>query len=243
VSIRRILIMTYYNFLPMLKQPLTIVTVVGYTVVPIIFLYWAFSEIGLVHGLIGAMVVSLAFGGIFLSQDFYYNKQYFKLQDFLVASPLKSHEYIIGISLSGFILGIPVLIPALYLINMFRPTGILENIIIILILAVAYITMTFIGFVLGTCINNPTLINGLSNILGLIFSFLSPVYYPLDLLPTALRYLTYIIPTTHIAHLIRVYIGVTNVSDLPVCCHWIILALMIIAFILISLKKARWREM
>lgn len=95
----------------------------------------------------------------------------------------------------------------------------LSNFIIIFILIVAYIAMSFIGFIIGTSVNNPILINGLSNILGLVFSFLSPVYYPLDLLPSYIRYITYLVPTTHIAHLIRVYIGVTNVADIPVLGH------------------------
>lgn len=227
----------------MIKQPMQLITLTGYIFLPVVFMGIFIRDSGWANGLIGVLVNSIAISGIFISQDYVYNRVYFRIQDFLVASPTKSWEYVLGIMLSTYIPMIPSILLSLILLYL---SGVITDLITIsltlLILLYGSIGFSFLGFLLGTLTNNPTTVSGLSNILGLILGFLAPVYYPLEYLPESIRIYTLILPSTPIPEILRILYGLSNIHMLNLYSLLGLTTLWNVLFVSLSIKVAYWRE-
>ena len=242
-SIRRIYALAIYNMVPVLSQPMQWITIAGYIFLPVIFMALFVKDIGLIHGLIGVLVNSTVISGIFQSQDYVYDRVYFRLQDFLVASPMKNWEYVLAVGLSSYLPTSPALIASLGLLYY---VGILTDIYTLLltlgILALGAIGFVFLGFFLATMTNNPSTVAGMSNILGLVLGFLAPVYYPMDYIPKQIRIYMLALPSTPTPQILRVLYRISNVTFPNL---YVLLGSAIlwdIVFITLSVKKAFWRE-
>ena len=241
-SLRRILAYAHYSIIPMVKQPMQMITIVGYIFLPMIFMGIFLRDAGAIHGLIGVLVNSAVLSGIFTSQDYVYNRIYFRLQDFLVSSPMKSWEYVAGVTLSTYVIMIPSLALSLVILYYLQViSSVMSLLITLIILLIGGIGFSFLGYLIGTLTNNPTTVNGLSNILVLVLGFLAPVYYPMDLIPPEYRIYTLILPSTPIPELLRQLYNISETSF----SIWILGLLILIwniLFIGLSIKVAYWRE-
>jgi hypothetical protein len=195
-SLVRIWNIAVYNSMPVFRNPLTFLTIVVWPTVPIFFLGVFMGSEGVKQGVIGMMVTSISFSGIYVAQDYVFNRTISKLQDFLVASPVRQLEYIFGISLGSMFFSIPsTLLGFTFLI--YLGLGNLLNILMVITLLLfgAFILLP-LGFVIGSRYDDAGRVNGITNILAIVFSFFAPVYYALDYIPPEYRFYTYIIPTT-----------------------------------------------
>lgn len=241
-SLIRIWSICWYNFLPIIRNPLTFLTIVVWPIIPMLFMGIFLGEEGVKQGLVGVIVASVTFSGIYVAQDYVFNRIITKLQDFLVASPVEEIEYIIGISLSSlFTTIVSVIIGYIFLIYMGIAT-ILSLIYFTIIIFSGALMLLPLGFLIGSRFNDAARVNGLTNILSIIFSFLAPVYYPLDYIPESYRVFTYILPTTHIAHLSRLVLGLTSIEGLGILNHGIIVLFGGIMFYVLGMRYSRWRE-
>ncbi len=242
-NIKRIYSLTVYNTVPLLSQPMQLVTIIGYIFLPVIFMSIFVKDIGLIQGLIGVLVNSIVLSGVFQTQDYVYNRIYFRFQDFLVSSPMKSWEYVLGIGLSSYLPTIPALAASLGLLYY---VGVIKDLytllLTLIILSIGAIGFTFLGFFLGTVTNNPTTVNGMSNILGLILGFLAPVYYPIDYIPEQFRIYMLALPSTPAPQILRILYGISNAGFSDLYTLFTAMIFWDIIFIILSVKKASWRE-
>ena len=241
-SLIRIWSIAIYTAKPILRNPLTFLTILIWPMVPIFFLGVFLGEEGVRHGLIGMMVAGITFSGIYVAQDYVFNRTISKLQDFLVASPVKQIEYIIGVSIGSLIFGIPGTIIGLAIIWVTISIDILRAAIVIAILMFGALTLFPLGFIIGTRYDDAGRVNGLTNILAIVLGLLPPVYYALDYIPGEYRIYTYFLPTTHVAHLIRITLGLTDVMGLGIVNHTLGLMVFASIFYLVGLRVGRWRE-
>jgi len=84
-------------------------------------------------------------------------------------------------------------------------------------------------------------LNNIANILGIGLVFIPPVYYPAEMLGT-LSWISYIIPTSNVAALIRGYVGLSGLSTESAMIRWLILGVTTIVFTALTALKAKWRE-
>ena len=241
-SLIRIWSICWYNFLPIMRNPLTFLTIVIWPVIPMLFMGLFLGEEGVKQGLVGVIITSVSFSGIYVAQDYVFNRTITKLQDFFVASPVKEIEYIIGISLSSLLTTIISIVIGYILLIYLGVASILSLVYFTIIVLAGALTLLPLGFLIGSRFNDAARVNGLTNILSIVFSFIAPVYYPLDYIPESYRTLTYLIPTTHIAHLSRLVLGLTNIEGLGIFNHVIILLITSIVFYVLGMRYSRWRE-
>lgn len=241
-SIERIFSIAKYNSLPVFRNPLTFFTIVLWPVIPIFFLGVFMGIEGVKQGLIGMIVTSVSFSGIYVAQDYVFNRTISKLQDFLVASPVKQMEYILGISFGSLFFSIPSLFMGYIVLGYLGLSGIFSILLLTGSIFSGALILMPLGFVIGSRYDDVGRVNGITNLIAIVFSFLAPVYYPLDFVPDSFRIFTYIIPTTHVAHLARLSLGLTNFNGFGFYGHGVIL--LIFAFVLYGLgfKYSRWRE-
>ena len=77
---------------------------------PVIFIFVFADQASAVQSLIGAIVLTFSFTGLFASQSVYFNKQWFRFQDMFVASKVSPASYALGLSVSD--IGFDRFVPA-----------------------------------------------------------------------------------------------------------------------------------
>src|SRR5207249_4182655 len=87
-----------------------------FSFLPVIFIFVFADQASAVQSLIGAIVLTFSFTGLFASQSVYFNKQWFRFQDMLVASKVSPASYAVGLSLSGLVVALPGVVVALVLL-------------------------------------------------------------------------------------------------------------------------------
>lgn len=241
-TLNRLAAMTLMFLRPALRSPLLTLLV---SMLPISFIV-IFQMIGGAelsrHALYGSLIVfSTNVGIVSLPQlaNAYKNRS---LQDMFVASPVSPMLYAAGMGLSRLAWvapGLAILIGALVYtggLTLASVPGVL------LVVVVTWFTGTMIGFSTATLFDSPQTVGMVANMLGMLFSVLPPVYYPLELIPPAWRWLPMVLPTTNAAQLVRVAGGLAETTPVMLAVHWTILFAFAFACGIFTFRKAHWRQ-
>ena len=234
-----------FDTLPLLRDPMVLVLLSMFSFLPVLFVF-VFGGAGAntQQALVGAIVLSLAFTGLFSSQSVYFNKHWFRFQDILVASPVSPLSYAFGISLGTFIVAVPAVLLAYILLLAGRPLDVLSVFFSILVAFALWISMLFAGFALGASTKNVRRANTLPQFLGIVLGFLPPVYYPLSALQGApiAQGLALLVPTTHAAQLAKHYLGLISISVPEIVLGWAYLIGFAALMAFIALRRAHWTD-
>src|SRR5216117_3715601 len=101
--IREAMYIGLFDALPLLRDPMLLVVISLFSFLPVIFIFVFADQASAVQSLIGAIVLTFSFTGLFASQSVYFNKQWFRFQDMLVASKVSPASYAVGLSVSGLV--------------------------------------------------------------------------------------------------------------------------------------------
>jgi ABC-type multidrug transport system permease subunit len=226
------------------RNPLMLLLLAMISAIPLFFMLM-FSSGGnvIVHGLIGAMVSSVAFAGVMSGiQDISWDR-YVKIREMIVAMPVHPASYALGIALAPLLISIPslVLFGAITAYLGFLNAEILLWIVAALL--TVWATMSTMGFMISTYLfkSSPMVLNNLSNLLGIGFIFIPPVYFSEAQLGS-LSWISILIPTSNVAGLIRSYSGLLPMSTEILITRWVVLIIMTLAFIGLISLKSKWRE-
>jgi ABC-type multidrug transport system permease subunit len=225
------------------RNPLMLLVIAMVGVIPLFFML-IFSGGGLlIHGLIGAMVSSVAFMGVLAGiQDISWDR-YVKIREMIVAMPVHPASYALGIALAPLLLSVPSLIFFGALVASWGVLTVATAVWMVLALLVVWAAMSAIGFMISTYLYKVSVmvLNNLSTLLGFGFIFIPPVYYSETMLGS-LSWISVLIPTSNVAGLIRAYMGLLPLSAETIIIRWLILFATTIMFVVLTSLKARWRE-
>jgi ABC-type multidrug transport system permease subunit len=225
------------------RNPLMLLVIAMVGVIPLFFML-IFSGSGLlIHGLIGALVSSVAFLGVLAGiQDIAWDR-YVKIREMIVAMPVHPASYALGIALAPLFLSVPSLIFFGALVASWGILTLASAVWMILALIIAWAAMSAIGFMISTYLykTNMMVLNNLSTLLGFGFVFIPPVYYSEAMLGN-LSWISVLIPTSNVAGLIRAYMGLLPLSTETVLVRWLILIATTVVFVVLTSLKAKWRE-
>jgi len=226
------------------RNPMMLLLLAMISAIPLFFMMM-FNGGGnmIVHGLIGAMVASVAFAGVNSGiQDISWDR-YVKIREMIVAMPVHPASYALGIALAPLLLSIPSLI-LFGGVTAYLGYFTLEALgWVILSLIVVWAATSSMGFMISTYLfkSSPMVLNNLANLLGIGFIFIPPVYFSEAQLGS-LSWVSIIVPTSNVAGLMRSYMGLLSLSGETVMIRWAVLILMSVAFIVLTSMKSRWRE-
>lgn len=226
------------------RNPLMLLLLAMISAIPLFFMLM-FSSGGsvIVHGLIGAMVSSVSFAGVMAGiQDISWDR-YVKIREMIVAMPVHPASYALGIALAPLLISIPSLI-FFGAITVFLGFLTLETLVwIVPALIIVWAAMSTMGFMISTYLfkSSMMVLNNLSNLLGIGFIFIPPVYFSEAQLGS-LSWISIIIPTSNVAGLIRSSMGLLPLSIEALIVRWAVLIATTSAFIMLTFIKAKWRE-
>src|SRR5437899_3938970 len=92
-----------------------------FSFLPVIFIFVFADQKSAMQSLVGAIVLTFSFTGLFASQSVYFNKQWFRFHDMLVPSTVSPAAYAVGLSVSGLVVALPVVVVALVLLLLSGP--------------------------------------------------------------------------------------------------------------------------
>ncbi len=240
-NIRTVLSVSYYlGILPMFRIPalLPFVFATPFTILFILYVGGAGSL--LASGLAGALTMSVAQQGLILGADLTGFKIDHKFQSMVVASPVSSFTYMFSIALSELTFASPP-VAVLLLIISHSGVGSLAILEMIGVILLTWVTTSSIGFFLSTYVLNTRTAFLTVTFISTLISILPPVFYPIKILPSFLRPIAELAPTTQASILIQSLSGAHFASS-QIELSWIALPLFTTFFLSLALFKARWRE-
>ncbi|MGA7922674.1 MAG: ABC transporter permease [Thermoplasmata archaeon] len=137
-----------------------------------------------------------------------------KILDLWVSLPIQPTVYVLSLALfwlpfsmlSG---GVTLAAGIVYFHLAFPPTAVAE---VLLALVLVWASSLGIGFLIGVYGKSPRQINQLANFVGVVMTFLTPIFYPITVLPIPVRYVAYAWPLTWGATLLTAIIHGTTSS-------------------------------
>jgi ABC-type multidrug transport system permease subunit len=226
------------------RQPLTLFIITFLSFIPLFFTYFfGNARAQLSYAVVGGMVGSVGFIGLASAvQDITWDR-YVKIREMIVAMPVHPLSYSFGVALSKLLYASPGFIIFITISTVF---GILPPSSVGWVIAsvfMSWATLSSIGFVMSTYLrdaNINTLVN-VSNILGILFIFMPPVFYS-EQLWGKFQGLAIIFPTSNAAELIRSYAGISPLAPEMALLRWVVLLVTMSVALLLVAVRSRWRE-
>ena len=243
-TVRDIFILTWFKSYPDFRRnPFVILLLGTLGGIPLFFMSVMGGEKTFVHGLVGSIVSSVAFGGVLGPIQGLSSDRYVKMREMIVAMPVHPLSYALGTAAEFLLLSFPSVILffgiAAYL-RLLTPTVVVW---MTLTLLIAWGAMSTTGFMISTYLSRAsnTVLSSFANLLGFGFVFIPPVFYSESLLGS-FSWVSVLIPTSNAAGLIRAYMGLLEISAEGTFVRVIVLILTLATAMVLTSRKARWRE-
>src|SRR5256712_13143805 len=101
--IREALYIGLFDALPLLRDPMLLVVISLFSFLPVIFIFVFADQRSAMQSLVGAIVLTFSFTGLFASQSVYFNKQWVRFPRMLGASEVSPASSAGRLSASGLV--------------------------------------------------------------------------------------------------------------------------------------------
>ncbi len=190
----------------------------------------------------GGLIMSMFSSGTALQGDLSHLKNDFKLQDMLVGSPASPQIYVLGMALSELVYTLPALLILIGLTGIYIHPNLFQALELTAALFLLFLTSIVIGFMLSTLSSDIVQSFSFSRLLSILFTTITPVYYPITYIPLPYQYLAYLSPTTYAAEIAQNATGYLGLPGILVSADWVVLAGVTIVLFVLTAKKARWKD-
>ncbi len=249
--VKDMFIIAFMKSIPDIKrQPLMLLILVGLSAIPLFFIGMFGGDDPAVFrgGLVGSIVSSIGFIAITASiQDLTFDR-YVKLREMVVAMPVHSLSYAMGLTLGFLIFALPGFIAFLCYGIYLGLFGAVSLLLTLCAMVLCWLALAAIGFTIATYMHrtSPNTLGIVANILSFGFVFLPPVYDSETMLTNLggidMSWIVYLFPTSNAAAIIRYATDLTAWNATAFILHWVILIATVAVFSLLVIWKAQWRE-
>jgi ABC-2 type transport system permease protein len=241
--LRSILTLTYLNgMVPIRTQPLYLINLLASPLSFLFFIDIASAGRLFAYAVAGGMLMTMLSIGTSLQTDISHYKQDLKLQDVLVASPVEAWVYVGGMALSELVYSLPAMAVFVLLWGLGGWASPAAALTLVGVLVLVWAFASSLGFTLATYFEDVRETFIFSPLISLGLSVLPPVYYPITFLPTWLRPVAYLSPTTYAADLLHGAVGLGAPPFWSGVTDWAVLIGFTVGLIGLAAWKARWRE-
>ena len=242
LQFRAILALTWLNgLLAIVRNPLWVISDLTPPLGILVMLSFLGREELIGYGIVGGLAMIFTHNGLGLMTDATFYRLELKFQDMVVASPVKSWSYMLGLALSGLLFSMPGTLTFLAILASLG-LRIVDPVQMVLASIALWASSTSIGFTISTLFRDMREVWPTSSILIYSISVLPPVYYPYSLLPTWAQAPVLLIPTASGALLIQESMGLITPDFNHKLFAWTALLLNLLVFSIIAAKKSRWRQ-
>ncbi len=228
--------------IPVKRMPLYLVNTLAAPFSFLFFIYILSSGRAVGFGVAGGLVLTTFSIGTSLQADMTHFRVDLKLQDMVVASPMRASTYVFGMALSELAFSMPGIVAFIVVAYATRTPPVYALPVIVATLLLIWALGSSLGFFLATYLRDIRETFAIAPLLSLVLSVLPPVYYPISAIAPEWQWLGYLAPTADASQLIQGALGITDLAALD----WLraagILVAFAAAFMLLAMFKAQWRE-
>lgn len=166
------------------------------------------------------------------------------LQDLFVASPLGKFRYLIGIAVSNLIPAAPALAVLAGILLYVDPASRTPFPWLILAgtLVVLWVLFSAIGITVSSRVKSQREIWPIGNLAFTVIGMLTPLYYPLSVLPGPWQVACHFVPSTYAALLVQGAFGITPASNFVLMEYGALLLVLAVAVTAVALRLYVWGE-
>jgi ABC-2 type transport system permease protein len=165
-----------------------------------------------------------------------------RMQDLFVASPLTKFGYLFGIAFSNLVPALPALAVLAGLLAITVRVPPLGWAVLAGALAVVWILFSAIGIAISSRVRSQREIWPVGNLTFTVLGMLSPLYYPLTVLPAAWQVAARFLPTTYAALLVQGTLGLPGAVPTDLALDAVLLLLLAVVGTTAALGLYRWRD-
>lgn len=211
-------------------------------IAPLGLLWFSFAVVGDARD--GAADLRLISGGIIFgfgllnlntTSQFLMYDRFMNSLKLLIVSPVRPLSYALGLMAFSLVMSTPTAATVLIIGQFF--TDIRVSALLIPILILIACSMTSLGLLIGSWAPSWETGGMLSQLAGLVLALMSPVFYPIDRLPLAIRWVAYVSPYTYAGVAMRRSMS----GDADVLAPAVILAILAAAAFVFGVRGFRWR--
>ena len=161
------------------------------------------------------------------------------LQDLFIASPLGKFRYLMGIAFSNLIAAAPALLVLAGVLAYVTPVSPVDWGILTVTILVLWILFASIGIARSSRLRTRREVWPIGQLTFTTLGMLSPLYYPLSVLPSVWRSVAFVFPGTYAALWVKGSLGLEG-PVLPLTVDAGLLGLSAVVAILVALRFYRW---
>jgi ABC-2 type transport system permease protein len=165
-----------------------------------------------------------------------------RLQELFVASSLGRVRYLLGIAFSNLIPAIPALVVLGALLAVLRPIPWTGWLALLLAIGLLWILFSALGTVISSRLTSQREIWPVGNLTFTLIGMLSPLYFPLGILPPLWQAAARFLPTTYAAFLVQGSMGIPGAVPSNPFVDVGLLLLSTAIGLLIALRLYEWRD-
>lgn len=191
---------------------------------------------------IGAMLFTTQNIGSWCLSDSAYWRLEQRLQDMFVASPLGKFQYLFGVAFSNLIPAAPALIILAIILSQVATVSLVGWLVLLAAILAVWVLYSAIGIAISSRLQSQMEVWPVGNLVFTTLGILSPLYYPITLLPPIWQGLARFLPATYAALIAQDAIGLRTALPSEAILEAALLAASTVVGLVVALRLYTWRE-
>lgn len=165
-----------------------------------------------------------------------------RLQDIFVASPHDKVRYLVGVAFSNLIPAAPALIALGIILASLTPISITGWLVLVACILTIWVLYSAIGIAVSSRLRSQREVWPVGNLIFTLLGILSPLYYPLSILPPLWRELAQLLPATYAALLVQGSLGLGSAGPTNLGMDAGLLIVSTAIGLVLAWRLYQWRE-
>jgi ABC-2 type transport system permease protein len=242
-QIRAISVLIWFDgVLPIRRSPFSLVNFIV-SPLTILFFIYIFAGPGKVDLALGGGLIAVIVGScIVLETEAAFMRLVVKLQDMFVSSPISPATYVAGLSIGQLCNGIAGMALFSLLLALYVHLTVIGGLEIAAAAVITWASISALGFMISTFARDIRDLWVYSPLLNVVLAFLPPVFYPISYIPSSIRFVAYLAPTTYPAQVIQQAIGIAGSGQNLIPQDIVGGVLYTLLLVTAAAKLGRWRQ-
>ena len=242
-QLRQIAALVWFDgLLPLRRSPFSFINFLLSPLTILFFIYVFAGPSKAVYALSGGLVAVIVGSCIVLETEAAFLRLVVKLQDMFVSSPLSPVTYVVGLSAAQLCNGIAGIVLFSVLLGLYAKISALGALEIVVAAVITWASISALGFMVSTFARDVRDLWVYSPLLNVVLAFLSPVFYPLSLIPSAFQFIAYLSPTTYPARIIQGATGLVKLSSAELRLDFLGGVAYTLILVALAAKLSKWRQ-
>lgn len=190
----------------------------------------------------GAMIFSTQNIGSWCLSDSAVFRIELRLQDIFVASPHDKLRYLFGVAFSNIIPAIPALVALAIILALVASVSPIGWLVLLGCILTIWVLYSAIGMAVSSRLRSQREVWPVGNLIFTLLGILSPLYYPLSILPPVWRELAQLLPATYAALLVQGALGLGPEGPGNLALDAGLLILSTAVGLVVAWRLYQWRE-